>query len=191
MNGLQVTHRLTVLWPLAHPHAYAHTHMLSHTCICTFVPGEKRIWFSFISPRAVGSQRSCFIHLLFPFQPSALPPLFWCLFCTCCPIVHVFSPGTQALLCVLVTSSLPGLLIDRHTEPWVGMTLSKQQHHVSGRGLVTENTLCKLAASGCQVRNVTQVLLKTVLDIPTSCKAVCLFGWLVVGVFSSVECLFY
>lgn len=144
-------------WPTGYPPANSvvtsrtptHTHtayMLSRTCTCTFVPGEKRIWFSFISPRAVGSQRSRFIHLLFPFQPCASPPLFWCLLRTCCPIVHVFSPETQALLCVLVMSSLPGLLIDRHTQPWVGMTLLKQQHHVSGWGLVTENTLGTLAA---------------------------------------------
>lgn len=81
-------------------------------------------------------------------------------------------------------SSLPGLLIDRHTEPWVGMTLSEQQHHVSGWGLVTENTLGTMAAPQV-ARNVTQVLLKTVLDIPTSYKEVYLVA---VGLFVCFFC---
>lgn len=53
-------------------------------------------------------------------------------------------------------NELPGVLIDHLTKPWVGMMLSApcQRQGVS-RGKHTRHPGC---ASGCQVRNVTQVL---------------------------------
>lgn len=143
MNGLQVTHRLTVLWPLAHPHTHTHIQALSHMYIMHICAGRKSVHDSPSSHRGQSAHSARASSTCYSYFNRIRSHLSFIRIC--CPIVHVFSPETQALLCVLVMSSLPGLLIDRHTEPWVGMMVSEQQHHVNDWGLVTENTLGTLA----------------------------------------------